>query len=80
MAKLYLTWLELFIYEYYCCDFYDYCRANISPAQGVIVELAKPTKVETISVADQIVGILTVPDFAKLLSRENMLALIFSLF
>lgn len=47
------------------------------PAQGVILDLTKPPKVETISVADQIVGIFTVSDFVKLLSRENMLALIF---
>ncbi|MDM5190802.1 dicarboxylate/amino acid:cation symporter [Bacillus sp. DX4.1] len=47
------------------------------PAHGVVLELTKPDKVANISVADQIVGIFTVSDFAKLLSRENMLALIF---
>ncbi|WP_459501859.1 dicarboxylate/amino acid:cation symporter [Bacillus sp. C1] len=47
------------------------------PAQGVVLELTKPDKVANISVADQIVGIFTVSDFSKLLSRENMLALIF---
>ena len=48
------------------------------PAQGVVLELTQPDKAEkAVSVADQIVGILTVSDFSKLLSRENMLALIF---
>ena len=48
------------------------------PAQGVVLELTQPDKAgKAVSVADQIVGILTVSDFSKLLSRENMLALIF---
>ena len=47
------------------------------PAQGVVLELTQPDTAKAVSVADQIVGILTVSDFSKLLSRENMLALIF---
>ncbi|WP_368906767.1 dicarboxylate/amino acid:cation symporter, partial [Bacillus wiedmannii] len=48
------------------------------PAQGVVLELTQPDKADkAVSVADQIVGIITVSDFSKLLSRENMLALIF---
>lgn len=41
------------------------------------VELTKPESVETISAAEQIVGIFTVDDFIHLFSRENMLSLIF---
>lgn len=47
------------------------------PAQGAVIEMTKPEQAQSISVADQIVGIFTVSDFADLLSRQNMLALIF---
>jgi Na+/H+-dicarboxylate symporter len=41
------------------------------------IELTQPESVETISAADQIVGIFTTSDFIDLFSREHMLALIF---
>jgi Na+/H+-dicarboxylate symporter len=47
------------------------------PAAGVTIDLVKPETVENVSFADQIVGIFTVSDFTHLLSRQNMLALIF---
>lgn len=51
------------------------------PAQGVVLELTQPDKAEkAVSVADRIVGILTVSDFSKLLSRENMLGSYFLLY
>lgn len=46
------------------------------PAQDVYLQLANPEKVATISFSSQIAAIFTVPDFSKLLSHENMLALI----
>lgn len=47
------------------------------PAEGVLMSLAMPAKVEQINLADQLVSIFTVPDFTKLLSHQHMLALIF---
>lgn len=41
------------------------------------IELTKPESVESISAADQIVGIFTTSNFIDLFSREHMLALIF---
>ena len=43
------------------------------PAQGVVLELTQPDKAEkAVSVADQIVGIITVSDFSKVtISREH---------
>lgn len=46
------------------------------PAQDVYLQLANPDKVAMISFSSQIAAIFTVPDFSKLLSHENMLALI----
>lgn len=45
------------------------------PAQGVYLHLTQQ-KVTTISFSSQLVGIFTVSDFSKLLSHENILALI----
>lgn len=44
--------------------------------EGVKLDLVKPENSETISLADQIVKTITVPDFVDLFSRSNMLALI----
>lgn len=41
------------------------------------IELTKPENVESISAADQIVGIFTTPNFIDLFTREHMLSLIF---
>ncbi|MHB1947470.1 MAG: dicarboxylate/amino acid:cation symporter [Gammaproteobacteria bacterium] len=49
----------------------------IPPAEGMILTLTMPPKVTSINIADQIVNIFTVSDFTKLLSHQNMLALIF---
>lgn len=46
------------------------------PAQGVYLSLAMPQKIAAVSFFNQAVSIFTVPDFSKLLSHENMLALI----
>lgn len=46
------------------------------PAQGVYLHLTNPPKLSAISIPDQIVAIFTVSDFSKLLTHENMLALI----
>ncbi len=46
------------------------------PAQDVYLQLANPGKVVTANFSNQIAAIFTVPDFSKLLSHENMLALI----
>ncbi|WAA09179.1 dicarboxylate/amino acid:cation symporter [Fervidibacillus albus] len=46
------------------------------PAQGTNIPLAEPETVEKLSLADQLVATFTVSDFADLLSRQNMLALI----
>jgi Na+/H+-dicarboxylate symporter len=46
------------------------------PAQGVFLVLPPTSKVEILSFSDQIAGIFTVPDFTKLLSHTNMMALI----
>lgn len=47
------------------------------PAQDIALTLSMPPKVTSINIADQIVNIFTVSDFTKLLSHQNMLALIF---
>lgn len=47
------------------------------PAQGIALTLSLPPKLTSINIADQIVNIFTVSDFTKLLSHQNMLALIF---
>lgn len=50
----------------------------IPPAQGVTIPLIKPEQaIEHVSLGDQIVQMLSVSDFGELLSRQNMLALIF---
>lgn len=41
------------------------------------IELSQPEEIESISAADQIVGIFTTPNFIDLFTREHMLALIF---
>ncbi|MTH55653.1 cation:dicarboxylase symporter family transporter [Bacillus mangrovi] len=46
------------------------------PAEGVKMEFETPEAVEEVSLADQIVSTFTVPDFADLFSRSNMLSLI----
>lgn len=46
------------------------------PAQGVYLSLPNHESLSTIHLADQLVGIFTVSDFSKLLSHENILALI----
>jgi Na+/H+-dicarboxylate symporter len=46
------------------------------PAEGVSIELKKPEDVEDLSLAQQIVQTVTVPDFIELLSKKSMLALI----
>lgn len=47
------------------------------PAQGVFLTVTMPEKINQISLASQIVNIFTVPEFSKLLTHENMLAIIF---
>lgn len=47
------------------------------PAQGVVLKLGLPDKIESINVVDQIVSIFSVSDFTQLLSHKNMLPLIF---
>ncbi|MDR7071841.1 dicarboxylate/amino acid:cation symporter [Fictibacillus barbaricus] len=47
------------------------------PADGVKIDLVKPdTASEKVSIGEQLVSTVTVPDFVDLLSRANMLALI----
>jgi len=48
----------------------------LPPAQGVNLALEASADLETVKLADQIVGALTVNDFSKLLSRSNMMPLI----
>lgn len=51
------------------------------PAQGVVLKLGLPDKIDMISIPNQIVNIFTVADFSQLLSHKNILPLIlFSLF
>ena len=45
-------------------------------AQNIPIPLAMPEPLSTVSFSSQIAGIFTVPDFAKLLLHQNMLALI----
>ena len=47
------------------------------PAQGVFIQLNMPAQIAHTSLGTQLVNMFTVPDFIKLFSRENMLALIF---
>ncbi len=46
------------------------------PAQDVYLQLTQPDKIESLSFANQLVGIFTVPEFSKLLSQNHILALI----
>lgn len=46
------------------------------PAKGVDIPLEKPEASETLTLSEQIVKTITVPDFVDLFSRSNMLALI----
>lgn len=46
------------------------------PAQGVHLELPTHEPLASINLPNQLVGIFTVPDFSKLLSHDNILALI----
>lgn len=46
------------------------------PANGVNIPLKKPDASQTLSLSEQIVKTVTVPDFVNLFSKENMLALI----
>src|SRR3989338_2656500 len=46
------------------------------PTQGVQITLSQSVNVEKVSIADQIVRTLTVPDFRDLFSKSNMFALI----
>ncbi len=47
------------------------------PSEGVNIDLVKPdASSEQVSIGDQLVSTVTVPDFVDLLSRANMLALI----
>lgn len=46
------------------------------PAQGVVLTLQKPEAIAQVNAADQIVSVFTVSDFSKLLTHQNMLALI----
>lgn len=48
----------------------------LPPAQGANLALEAAGDLETVKLADQIVGALTVNDFSKLLSRSNMMPLI----
>ena len=47
------------------------------PAQGVFLSVTTPLKINHINIANQIISIFTVPEFSKLLTHENMLAIIF---
>lgn len=46
------------------------------PAQGVQLSLSHNATVQSVTLADQLVGIFTVPNFAQLLNQEHILALI----
>jgi Na+/H+-dicarboxylate symporter len=46
------------------------------PARGITLADMKPVTTEQVSVTDQIVSTLTVPDFRDLLTKRNMLAII----
>lgn len=46
------------------------------PAQGVYLPLSAASQIAPVSIADQIVGIFTVPSFAQLLTQDHILALI----
>ena len=46
------------------------------PAQGVSLALSMPVNAAAVNISNQIAGIFTVTDFSKLLSHENILALI----
>lgn len=46
------------------------------PAEGVNIPLALPKQNTSVNIAEQIVGMFTVPDFTQLLSHQHMLALI----
>lgn len=46
------------------------------PAQGVVLKLGLPDKINITSISEQIINIFTVADFSQLLSHKNILPLI----
>ncbi|AZB44197.1 dicarboxylate/amino acid:cation symporter [Bacillus sp. FJAT-42376] len=77
LGKIMGSMLGVFLFTGFIAALYMLVIVNIfPPAEGVKMALEKPDAVEEVSLADQIVSTFTVPDFADLFSRSNMLSLI----
>lgn len=76
--KLLSTMLAVFIFTSMIAAIFMIMVVMVyPPAQGVFLSINMPAQINQISLANQIVNIFTVSDFSKLLTHENMLALIF---
>ncbi|MBS2970292.1 dicarboxylate/amino acid:cation symporter [Metabacillus sp. KIGAM252] len=77
LGKIMGSMLGVFLFTGLIAALYMLVIVNIfPPAEGVNMKFEKPEAVEEVSLADQIVSTFTVPDFADLFSRSNMLSLI----
>lgn len=78
LVKIMSSMLAVFIFTGFVAAVFMLIIVKIfPPAQNVVLSLTMPAKVASINFADQVVNILTVSDFSKLLTHQNMLALIF---
>ncbi|VVC75842.1 Proton/sodium-glutamate symport protein [Aquicella siphonis] len=77
LLKILLTMLAAFLFTGLVAAIFMFVIVRIfPPAQGVLINLSPQGPVNTIHLSDQLVNMLSVPDFTELLSHKNMLPLI----
>lgn len=77
LGKMFFYMLSVFLFTSMLAAVYAICVVLIfPPASGINLSLTMPVVVSTITLSSQIAGMFTVSDFSKLLSHENILALI----
>lgn len=77
LGKIAFAMSSVFLVTSVIAAIYALCIVKMfPPAQGVLLTLTSDSKVKILSFSDQIASIFTVPDFTKLWSHTNMMALI----
>lgn len=77
LSKIIYSMLMVFVFTGLVAALYAiFVVILFPPAQGIFLHLPMPDKIPEINFSNQLSGIFTVSDFSKLLSHENMLALI----
>lgn len=77
LGKMFFYMMVVFLLTSICASIYAIITVLIfPPAEGVNLALTMPMTVSNVSISSQLAGMFTVPDFSKLLSHENILALI----